>query len=92
MKENEYDRFWQVYITIPVPDDKKYDSRFHRNKTVGIVAPTVQAIITIIEGVYPGAVIWTIQHRGEVHHSFDDFVLEHKDGWIHQQDRPGEKL
>ena len=73
-------RFWQVYITLA----GKEEGKFHRNRTLGVAAPDIQSAIDLVLKEYPGAAIWTVQHRGEIHHS----IIEHQLGWAHNEDNP----
>ena len=74
-------RFWQIFITLPPVEG---EGRWKQNKTLGVVASTMQEAIAIVSDAYPGATFWTIQHRGEVNHN----VAEYKDGWAHSEERP----
>lgn len=54
-------RFFHAYISIP------HGQRWERNLTLGVVSQTLQEVVAKIEALYPGATIWSVQHRGPVH-------------------------
>lgn len=58
-------RFFHVYITLP---PKEGESKYSRNLTLGVAAETLQDAVIQVEKLYPGASIWTITHRGAIHH------------------------
>lgn len=79
MSEETQQRYWHAYISMPPEPARTY----RNNKTLGIVAPDMDAVIEIIKREYPGAKVWTINHRGEVHHS----VIDYKGGEYHDADK-----
>ena len=79
--ERVSNRFWQVYITLaPVEGEKNYQ----RKRSLGVGAPTIHQAINLVLKEYPGATIWTIQHRGEINHDMAEYRL----GEFHNEDNP----
>lgn len=64
-------RFWQVYVTLP-PDENK---RYTRNKTVGVAAMYLQDAVKLVIAQYPDGEIYSVQHRGEIEYSQFPFIL-----------------
>lgn len=58
---NTETRFFHFYITV-------HDANYGRpvNKTVGVVAVDVPQGLEMIENRYPGAKVWSVNHRGKV--------------------------
>jgi len=79
MSEDTQQRFWHVYLTSPPSSEAKWK----QNKTLGIVAPTIQAAIAEALKQYPAATIWTVNHRGQV----DGIAIEFIEGWYHNEDK-----
>jgi broad specificity phosphatase PhoE len=80
MEETVEQRFWHVYITLPENPEKRYP----RNKTLGVVAPTLQDAIDTVLKKHPGATVWTVNHRGVVDLLSFDYGFE----GYHLEDHP----
>ena len=69
-------RFFHVFITVPSEDGS---SRHHCNLTLGVIAQTLQEAVAQVVKQYPTAVIWTVNHRGPVHHGIGEFKEFHSE-------------
>lgn len=81
MEDTVEQRFWHVYLTTPENPEKR---GYHRNKTLGIVAPTLQDAIAEALKRFPDSTIWTVNHRGAV----DLIAVDYKSGWHHIEQHP----
>ena len=95
-------RFWNVYLSVEVEEpfaasrykdadgvliERPAGTRMvKRNKTLGVAAPSLGAAAQAALDAFPGADLWTIQHRGEITHSvnpIDYGLMGH-----HEHDKP----
>jgi hypothetical protein len=71
-------RFFHVFISVPKDGEKQ---PYRQNKTLGIVALSLQDAVVEAEKHYPTCTVWSVSHRGVVDH-----VIEYLDGH-HNEDK-----